>query len=43
MSKEKLLAGYEINQRFYEIGSFIGIEDLKGWLKQDNHEQMFGS
>jgi NDP-sugar pyrophosphorylase family protein len=27
------LAGYEIKNRFYEIGSFNGIEELKAYLK----------
>lgn len=31
----KELAGYEVNKRFYEIGSFEGIEELKLFLKQN--------
>ena len=28
------LAGFEVAQRFYEIGSPAGLEDLEGWLRQ---------
>jgi NDP-sugar pyrophosphorylase family protein len=31
---KKQLAGYEIKQRFYEIGSFAGIEELRYYLAQ---------
>lgn len=31
--KEKQLAGFEVNERFYEVGSFSGIEETKNFLK----------
>jgi NDP-sugar pyrophosphorylase family protein len=34
LMKEDQLAGYEIANRFYEIGSFSGIKDLENYLKQ---------
>jgi NDP-sugar pyrophosphorylase family protein len=33
LSRDKKLAGYEVYNRFYEVGSFKGIEDLKKYLK----------
>jgi hypothetical protein len=29
------LAGFEVGERFYEIGSPAGLEDFANWLKQD--------
>jgi MurNAc alpha-1-phosphate uridylyltransferase len=36
LSLKKELYGYEVFQRFYEIGSFQGIEDLSNYLKLNN-------
>jgi hypothetical protein len=33
LSLKKELFGYEVFQRFYEIGSLKGIEDLSNYLK----------
>jgi hypothetical protein len=30
----KQLAGYEVKERFYEIGSHAGLEELNGLLSQ---------
>ena len=30
---EKHLAGYEVSERFYEIGSPAGLAELELWLK----------
>lgn len=35
LSKNKLLAGYEINERFYEVGSLTGLNDFKNWLNNE--------
>jgi NDP-sugar pyrophosphorylase family protein len=32
LSAESLLAGYEVTERFYEIGSFSGLEETKRYL-----------
>lgn len=32
--EQKELAGYEVSQRFYEIGSFSGVEELEGFLRR---------
>ena len=32
LSSEKLLAGFEVQERFYEIGSPSGLEDLESYL-----------
>lgn len=37
LSKNKILGGYEVYQRFYEIGSPIGLNDFDFWL--ENNEQ----
>ena len=34
LSKEGNLAGFEVTERFYEIGSFPGIEDFRGYVKR---------
>ncbi len=33
MSRDHLLAGFEVKSRFYEIGSPAGLEDLNGYFK----------
>ena len=33
LSKDENLIGFEIVNRFYEIGSFSGIEDISAYLK----------
>jgi NDP-sugar pyrophosphorylase family protein len=33
---QKQLAGYEVKERFYEIGSRAGLEELNGLLSQRN-------
>jgi hypothetical protein len=33
LSKDGQLAGFEVHERFYEIGSFDGISDLEKYLK----------
>ena len=33
--KQKQLANYEVNQRFYEIGSFAGLRELKNFLTKN--------
>lgn len=38
---EGQLAGYEVRQRFYEIGSFAGIQELTEYLKSMNFSQQF--
>lgn len=37
ISKKNLLKGYVIKKRFYEIGSYNGINDLKKFLKNEIH------
>ncbi|PYJ03111.1 MAG: nucleotidyl transferase, partial [Verrucomicrobia bacterium] len=35
----KQLAGYEVRQRFYEIGSHAGLAELEAWLaRRRRHE-----
>jgi NDP-sugar pyrophosphorylase family protein len=34
LSIEKKLIGYEVFERFYEIGSFSGLNDFKKWLNE---------
>ena len=34
--QEDQLAGYEVDQRFYEIGSHVGLEELSEYLKRGN-------
>ena len=34
LSKNKLLAGYEVNERFYEIGSASGLSDTIKFFKE---------
>ena len=29
-----MLSGYKVRKRFYEIGSYSGIKDLKNYLKK---------
>ena len=38
LSKMRLLAGFEVDTRFYEIGSFKGIEDFTMYLKGPKNE-----
>ena len=38
LSKMRLLAGFEVDTRFYEIGSFKGIEDFTRYLKGPKNE-----
>ncbi len=38
LSCDKLLRGYEIYERFYEIGSFDGLNDFKNWVKIKNFD-----
>ena len=33
------LAAYEVEQRFYEIGSFIGLEETRQYLAAQSHSQ----
>ena len=40
LSKEGKLAGVEVTERFYEIGSFSGIEDFRGHVKHVKHVKM---
>lgn len=37
LAKESLLAGYEVHQRFYEIGSAKGLADLEAAFKAQGH------
>lgn len=32
-SIKKELAGFEVNERFYEIGSFSGLEEFKKFIE----------
>ena len=34
ISKKNMLSGYKVKKRFYEIGSYSGIKDLKNYLKK---------
>ena len=34
ISKNNMLSGYKVKKRFYEIGSYGGIKDLKNYLKK---------
>ena len=34
------LAGYEVTERFYEIGSPAGLHDLEAWLQGQNLEPL---
>jgi len=34
ISKRNMLSGYKVIKRFYEIGSYNGIKDLKNYLKK---------
>tara|TARA_B100000959_G_scaffold247312_1_gene273518 strand:- start:210 stop:896 length:687 start_codon:yes stop_codon:yes gene_type:complete len=34
ISKKNMLSGYKVRKRFYEIGSYSGIKDLKNYLKK---------
>ncbi len=34
LSVRGALAGFEVSERFYEIGSPAGLEDFEGWLRQ---------
>ena len=38
LSLKKELLGYEVFQRFYEIGSLQGIEDLSNYLNLKNKQ-----
>ena len=33
LSKSNQLVGYEVKERFYEIGSFSGLEEFKSYIK----------
>ncbi|MDC0470414.1 hypothetical protein OAO13_03410 [Candidatus Pseudothioglobus singularis] len=33
LSKKGQLAGFEVFERFYEIGSFSGLEEFKGFIE----------
>ena len=35
LSVRGALAGFEVAQRFYEIGSPAGLEDFERWLRRD--------
>lgn len=35
LSKEKLLVGYEVKERFYEIGSFSGLQEFKDYINNN--------
>jgi len=34
LSVENKLAGWEVKQRFYEIGSPVGLRDFEGWIRE---------
>jgi hypothetical protein len=34
LSLENQLAGWEVNERFYEIGSPVGLRDFEGWIAE---------
>ena len=34
ISKKNMLSGYKVKKRFYEIGSYNGINDFKNYLKK---------
>ena len=36
LSQQNKLIGFEVKQRFYEVGSFSGIEDFSNYLKSKN-------
>jgi NDP-sugar pyrophosphorylase family protein len=36
LSKQGQLLGYQVHQRFYEIGSFDGLEDMNHKIRQEN-------
>ncbi len=36
LSKHKILCGYEVYQRFYEIGSASGLKDFEFWVEDNN-------
>jgi NDP-sugar pyrophosphorylase family protein len=36
LAREKRLFGYEVKERFYEVGSFRGIEETREYLKKGN-------
>jgi MurNAc alpha-1-phosphate uridylyltransferase len=38
LSSKNLLAGYEVDERFYEIGSYQGIEDFEEYIRRQNHD-----
>lgn len=35
LSKKGLLTGYEVDERFYEIGSFSGLEEFQNYIKNN--------
>tara|TARA_B100001142_G_scaffold327040_1_gene383760 strand:- start:792 stop:1505 length:714 start_codon:yes stop_codon:yes gene_type:complete len=35
LSKERLLVGYEVKERFYEIGSFSGLQEFKDYINNN--------
>jgi len=37
LASQKLLAGYEVRERFYEIGSFKGIKDFTEYMETSKH------
>jgi hypothetical protein len=37
LSKNRKLAGYEVFQRYYEVGSHQGIADFSNYLLEVNH------
>ena len=41
LSKLKKLAGYLVNERFYEVGSFQGIEDFKNLVNSPRFQRFF--
>ncbi len=37
--EKDLLAGYEVKERFYEIGSFTGLEETDKFLRETNQNK----
>ena len=41
LSKEGNLAGFEVTERFYEVGSFSGIEDFCSYIRRHQYKHPF--
>jgi len=37
LASQSLLAGYEVKERFYEIGSFQGIRDFEEFIEENKN------